>query len=182
MIIADDGLDQADTWGSLGSESVSASLWLVQLWLTKPKGYAGLGASVTALGLASTKAIEIDLVVCGHRPELEICANSGNKCASLGAVNSDLVRAIYNACEGNKPWPPPERSGSQTIFFNLTFDRGQWHEGVQCSQTCEQSNRNAGGPERAYADILPHKPDSLDESRRKTGQSISGTQRRRMAC
>ncbi|KAH7140556.1 tyrosyl-DNA phosphodiesterase-domain-containing protein [Dactylonectria macrodidyma] len=47
-------------------------------------GYCGLGASVASLGLATKDSVEVDLV-----------------CASLGAINYDLVGAMYNACRGD---------------------------------------------------------------------------------
>ncbi|KAI5457904.1 tyrosyl-DNA phosphodiesterase-domain-containing protein [Mariannaea sp. PMI_226] len=47
-------------------------------------GYCGLGTSVASLGLATSDPVEVDLV-----------------CASLGAINSDLVGAMYNACQGD---------------------------------------------------------------------------------
>ncbi|KAH8170772.1 tyrosyl-DNA phosphodiesterase domain-containing protein [Sarocladium implicatum] len=71
------------------------------------QGYCGLGASAAALGITPTEPIEIDLV-----------------CSSLGAINPDLIQAIYNACQGddgmleyearvnrkpaNKPLEPPD--------------------------------------------------------------------------
>ncbi|KAF7558631.1 hypothetical protein G7046_g5516 [Stylonectria norvegica] len=47
-------------------------------------GYCGLGTSVASLGLATRDGVQVDLA-----------------CASLGAINSDLVQAIYNACQGD---------------------------------------------------------------------------------
>ncbi|KPM36091.1 hypothetical protein AK830_g10478 [Neonectria ditissima] len=48
------------------------------------QGYCGLGASVASLGLANSDPVEVDLV-----------------CASLGAINRDLIGAMYNACRGD---------------------------------------------------------------------------------
>ncbi|KAK7429516.1 hypothetical protein QQZ08_003895 [Neonectria magnoliae] len=50
----------------------------------KRVGYCGLGASVASLGLANSDPVEVDLV-----------------CASLGAINYDLIGAMYNACRGD---------------------------------------------------------------------------------
>ncbi|KAH6975901.1 tyrosyl-DNA phosphodiesterase-domain-containing protein [Ilyonectria sp. MPI-CAGE-AT-0026] len=50
----------------------------------KRVGYCGLGASVASLGLATSDPVQVDLV-----------------CASLGAINYDLVGAMYNACRGD---------------------------------------------------------------------------------
>ncbi|KAI0860975.1 tyrosyl-DNA phosphodiesterase-domain-containing protein [Xylaria cubensis] len=47
-------------------------------------GYCGLGRAVNSLGLATTSNVEVDFVV-----------------ASLGAVNTDLISAIYNAAQGD---------------------------------------------------------------------------------
>ncbi|KAI0554935.1 tyrosyl-DNA phosphodiesterase-domain-containing protein [Xylaria curta] len=47
-------------------------------------GYCGLGRAVNSLGLATTSDVELDFVV-----------------ASLGAVNTDLISAIYNAAQGD---------------------------------------------------------------------------------
>ncbi|KAI0458339.1 tyrosyl-DNA phosphodiesterase-domain-containing protein [Xylaria acuta] len=47
-------------------------------------GYCGLGRAVKSLGLAATSKVELDFVV-----------------ASLGAVNTDLVSALYNAAQGD---------------------------------------------------------------------------------
>ncbi|PTB35286.1 hypothetical protein M441DRAFT_62912 [Trichoderma asperellum CBS 433.97] len=47
-------------------------------------GYCGLAASVADLGLATSDPVDVDLV-----------------CASLGALNHQMVRAIYNACRGD---------------------------------------------------------------------------------
>ncbi|KAM4062237.1 tyrosyl-DNA phosphodiesterase domain-containing protein [Hirsutella rhossiliensis] len=50
----------------------------------KRVGYCGLGATVAALGLATTVPIEVDVA-----------------CASLGSIKCDLVEAMYNACQGD---------------------------------------------------------------------------------
>ncbi|KND91454.1 hypothetical protein TOPH_03719 [Tolypocladium ophioglossoides CBS 100239] len=50
----------------------------------KRVGYCGLGATVAALGLATTEPIEVDVV-----------------CASLGSIKGELVEAMYNACQGD---------------------------------------------------------------------------------
>ncbi|KAI1738313.1 tyrosyl-DNA phosphodiesterase-domain-containing protein [Xylaria scruposa] len=47
-------------------------------------GYCGLGRAVNSLGLATTSNVELDFVV-----------------ASLGAVKTDLISAIYNAAQGD---------------------------------------------------------------------------------
>ncbi|PHH84121.1 hypothetical protein CDD83_2444 [Cordyceps sp. RAO-2017] len=47
-------------------------------------GYCGLGSTVTALGLATTDPVEVDLA-----------------CASLGAIKYSLIESIYNACQGD---------------------------------------------------------------------------------
>ncbi|PSR83300.1 tyrosyl-DNA phosphodiesterase-domain-containing protein [Coniella lustricola] len=47
-------------------------------------GYCGLGRSVASLGLASTDANELHYI-----------------CSSIGAVNRDLLSALYNACQGD---------------------------------------------------------------------------------
>ncbi|KAI0477003.1 tyrosyl-DNA phosphodiesterase-domain-containing protein [Xylaria cf. heliscus] len=47
-------------------------------------GYCGLGRAVKSLGLATTSNVELDFVV-----------------ASLGAVNNDLISAIYHAAQGD---------------------------------------------------------------------------------
>ncbi|KUI64949.1 Tyrosyl-DNA phosphodiesterase 1 [Cytospora mali] len=47
-------------------------------------GYCGLGRTVKALGLDSDKTIDMDYI-----------------CSSIGAVNSDLLTALYNACKGD---------------------------------------------------------------------------------
>lgn len=46
-------------------------------------GYCGLGRSVNALRLSTEDAVEVDIV-----------------CSSLGAINYDLLRMIYHACQG----------------------------------------------------------------------------------
>jgi hypothetical protein len=46
-------------------------------------GYCGLGRSVAALGLSTKEAVDVDIV-----------------CSSLGAITYDLLRRIYNACQG----------------------------------------------------------------------------------
>ncbi|KAL2257244.1 hypothetical protein VTK26DRAFT_448 [Humicola hyalothermophila] len=50
----------------------------------KRTGYCGLGRAVTALGLGTSDPIEMDFV-----------------CASLGAVNNNLLGALYYACQGD---------------------------------------------------------------------------------
>ncbi|KAK0711148.1 tyrosyl-DNA phosphodiesterase-domain-containing protein [Lasiosphaeris hirsuta] len=50
----------------------------------KRTGYCSLGRSVRALGLASDGITEMDIV-----------------CASIGAVNNSLLRALYYACQGD---------------------------------------------------------------------------------
>ncbi|ROV90301.1 hypothetical protein VSDG_08124 [Cytospora chrysosperma] len=51
-------------------------------------GYCGLGRTVKALGFGSDGPIELDYI--------------GNaQCSSIGAVNSDLLTALYNACKGD---------------------------------------------------------------------------------
>ncbi|KAF3770305.1 hypothetical protein M406DRAFT_33689 [Cryphonectria parasitica EP155] len=47
-------------------------------------GYCGLGRTVKALRLESAGAIELDYI-----------------CSSIGAVNRDLLAALYNACQGD---------------------------------------------------------------------------------
>ncbi|PTB66590.1 phospholipase D/nuclease [Trichoderma citrinoviride] len=54
-------------------------------------GYCGLGASVAALGLASSEPVEVDL--------LARCSDL-HCSASLGAINHEFIEAIYNACRG----------------------------------------------------------------------------------
>ncbi|QPG95758.1 hypothetical protein C2857_001963 [Epichloe festucae Fl1] len=46
-------------------------------------GFAGLGTTIAALGLATSKPIEVEYA-----------------CASLGAIKYDLVQSVYNACQG----------------------------------------------------------------------------------
>ncbi len=46
-------------------------------------GYCGLGRAVKAMGLGSETPIQLDYV-----------------CASMGAVNYSLLRALYYACQG----------------------------------------------------------------------------------
>ncbi|KAI0190085.1 tyrosyl-DNA phosphodiesterase-domain-containing protein [Astrocystis sublimbata] len=50
----------------------------------KRTGYCGLGRAVKSLGLATTSNVQLDFVT-----------------ASLGAVNTDLLSAIYNATQGD---------------------------------------------------------------------------------
>ncbi|KAG8161829.1 hypothetical protein KVR01_008816 [Diaporthe batatas] len=47
-------------------------------------GYCGLGSTVKTLGLGSDESVEVDYI-----------------CSSIGAVNSDLMAALYNACKGD---------------------------------------------------------------------------------
>ncbi|KAK3692774.1 tyrosyl-DNA phosphodiesterase-domain-containing protein [Podospora appendiculata] len=47
-------------------------------------GYCGLGQAVKALDLSSKQTVEVDYV-----------------CASLGAINSSLLKALYYACQGD---------------------------------------------------------------------------------
>ncbi|KAK3944700.1 hypothetical protein QBC46DRAFT_158420 [Diplogelasinospora grovesii] len=47
-------------------------------------GYSGLGRAVSALSLSSKDPIEVDFV-----------------CASLGAINDSLLKALYYACQGD---------------------------------------------------------------------------------
>lgn len=49
-------------------------------------GYCGLGRAIKALGLATQDDVELDYV-----------------CSSIGAVNQDLLTALYNACKGQSP-------------------------------------------------------------------------------
>lgn len=46
-------------------------------------GYCGLGRTIAALGLGTSADVELDYV-----------------CSSIGAVNNDLLAALYNACQG----------------------------------------------------------------------------------
>lgn len=46
-------------------------------------GYCGLGRSINTMGLGTKDAVEVDIV-----------------CSSLGAINYDLLRMIYHACQG----------------------------------------------------------------------------------
>ncbi|ROW12109.1 hypothetical protein VMCG_00047 [Cytospora schulzeri] len=54
----------------------------IDVW--KRTGYCGLGRTVKALGLGSDGNIDMDYI-----------------CSSIGAVNSDLLTALYNACKGD---------------------------------------------------------------------------------
>lgn len=47
-------------------------------------GYCGLGRSINTMGLGTKDAVEVDIV-----------------CSSLGAINYDLLRMIYHACQGD---------------------------------------------------------------------------------
>lgn len=46
-------------------------------------GYCGLGRTIKALGLATDEDVDVDYV-----------------CSSIGALNKDLLTALYNACKG----------------------------------------------------------------------------------
>ncbi|KAK2605267.1 hypothetical protein N8I77_008116 [Diaporthe amygdali] len=48
------------------------------------RGYCGLGSAVKTLGLGSNEPVEVDYI-----------------CSSIGAVNNDLLAALYNACKGD---------------------------------------------------------------------------------
>ncbi|KFH43118.1 hypothetical protein ACRE_061600 [Hapsidospora chrysogenum ATCC 11550] len=52
--------------------------------LRRRTGYCGLGDCVASLGLANSASVEVDIVA-----------------ASLGSINTDLIGALYNACQGD---------------------------------------------------------------------------------
>lgn len=61
--------------------SIAASHMDDKVWRT---GYCGLGRTVKALGLGTTKTIEMDVVA-----------------ASLGSIKDPLLKALYYACQGD---------------------------------------------------------------------------------
>ncbi|KAI1115026.1 tyrosyl-DNA phosphodiesterase-domain-containing protein [Nemania sp. NC0429] len=103
----------------------------------KRTGYCGLGRAVESLGLATTSEVELDVVV-----------------ASLGAVNKDLISAIYNAAQGDnglreyekrtasgggkKKTTQQSESTPQPSSFRIYFPS---HETVSQSR----SGKNSGG-------------------------------------
>ncbi|KAK0646346.1 tyrosyl-DNA phosphodiesterase-domain-containing protein [Cercophora newfieldiana] len=76
------GSHSGESWKRTG-ESAFDRLRGMKLTVQHP-GYCGLGRAVSALGLASEGDIELDYV-----------------CASLGAVNYDLLRGLYFASQGD---------------------------------------------------------------------------------
>ncbi|UKZ68770.1 uncharacterized protein TrAtP1_009791 [Trichoderma atroviride] len=109
-------------------------------------GYVGLAASVADLGLASVDPVDVDLV-----------------CASLGALNQQMVRAIYNACRGDdgtdeyhKPASTSSRSSAKkpttttttaTVTSQEQLLRERFRIYFPTDRTVSQSRggRNAGG-------------------------------------
>ncbi|KAK1236935.1 hypothetical protein MKX08_007883 [Trichoderma sp. CBMAI-0020] len=105
--------------------------------------YVGLAASVADLGLASADPVDVDL------------------CASLGALNQQMVRAIYNACRGDdgtdeyrKPASTSSRSSAKkptTTTATVTSQEQNLRERFRIyfptDRTVSQSKggRNAGG-------------------------------------
>lgn len=63
-------------------------------------GCTGLGRAVKTLGLASKSALNIDYVVCIFRPVLTYDTNT-DQTSSMGSLNSQFLRVMYLACQGN---------------------------------------------------------------------------------
>lgn len=65
-------------------------------------GYCGLGRTVKALGLGTSKTIEMDVVV--GALHLSLCnffwLISSLQAASLGSIKDSLLKALYYACQG----------------------------------------------------------------------------------
>ena len=85
----------APTWTTAGNERVSLTVvevsrsHVVYINVTRSDewrgtGYCGLGRAVASLGLSTQGAVDVDMIV-----------------SSLGAVNSDLILALYYAAQGD---------------------------------------------------------------------------------
>ncbi|UKZ96592.1 uncharacterized protein TrAFT101_011372 [Trichoderma asperellum] len=102
-------------------------------------GYCGLAASVADLGLATSDPVDVDL------------------CASLGALNHQMVRAIYNACRGDdgidefkKPGSTSSRSSTKnpteaTSQEQLLRERFRIYFPTDHTVSKSRGGRNAGG-------------------------------------
>jgi hypothetical protein len=150
----------AHTATSLGGEQVSPPETVVSGMFidadTPLQGYCGLGRSVNALGLSTKETIDVDIVVRpgfrtrrgfrippGSRiPQVPlrqgllsaVRADSPSQCSSLGAVNFDLLRMMYGACQGmsqsrTRCRKPPTISSQ--AYASVPFSRRRWHEGIR---------------------------------------------------
>jgi hypothetical protein len=136
---------------------------------------------VAALGLATDAPLEIDIVVSGMSGLKGVeCVkvNARTQSASLGALNSDLIEAIYNACQGTKPQTEPKYSyeidsesaslskfkefSCMDVHTDSSLFRRQRNEGIQDSyepQAKLQVNIHTPETTGSRSDILSNTPD-----------------------
>ncbi|KAL7806460.1 phospholipase D/nuclease [Trichoderma gracile] len=105
-------------------------------------GYCGLGASVAALGLASSGPVEVDLLA---------------RCCDLHSLNHEFIEAIYSACRGrdgiedfknksgaassrSKAAKKPDEAASKELQ-----DRFRIYFPTERTVTGSRGGRNAGG-------------------------------------
>ncbi|KAL7919252.1 tyrosyl-DNA phosphodiesterase domain-containing protein [Trichoderma austrokoningii] len=98
-------------------------------------GYVGLATSVADLGLATSDPVDVDLV-----------------CASLGSLNQQLVRAIYNACRGDDGIAstssrPSAKQSTTTVTSQeqLLRERFRIYFPTDRTVSASRGGRNAGG-------------------------------------